>query len=73
MSSTHKIPYFFNPNTSSSTWERPAELTEGDVEELAGAHYLKQPEKIRASHLLIKHKDSRRPSSWKDVGGFSYN
>lgn len=23
-------------------------------------------EKIRASHLLIKHKDSRRPSSWKE-------
>jgi NIMA-interacting peptidyl-prolyl cis-trans isomerase 1 len=24
--------------------------------------------KIRASHLLIKHKDSRRPSSWREVG-----
>lgn len=23
--------------------------------------------KIRASHLLIKHKDSRRPSSWREV------
>jgi len=23
--------------------------------------------KIRASHLLVKHKDSRRPSSWKQV------
>jgi NIMA-interacting peptidyl-prolyl cis-trans isomerase 1 len=24
--------------------------------------------KIRASHLLVKHKDSRRPSSWREVG-----
>lgn len=24
--------------------------------------------KIRAAHLLVKHKDSRRPKSWKDVG-----
>jgi len=67
MSSTHKIPYFFNANTSSSTWERPSELTEDDVDELPGAHYLKQPEQIRASHLLIKHKESRRPSSWKEA------
>lgn len=25
------------------------------------------PDKVRASHLLIKHKDSRRPSSWKEA------
>jgi NIMA-interacting peptidyl-prolyl cis-trans isomerase 1 len=24
-------------------------------------------QKIRVSHLLIKHRDSRRPSSWKDA------
>lgn len=24
--------------------------------------------KIRASHLLVKHRDSRRPSSWREVG-----
>jgi len=23
--------------------------------------------KIRASHLLVKHKDSRRPRSWREV------
>jgi NIMA-interacting peptidyl-prolyl cis-trans isomerase 1 len=23
--------------------------------------------KIRAAHLLIKHQDSRRPSSWREV------
>ncbi|KAM7206148.1 peptidyl-prolyl cis-trans isomerase [Naviculisporaceae sp. PSN 640] len=26
-----------------------------------------QPGKIRAAHLLVKHKESRRPSSWKEA------
>ena len=26
----------------------------------------KDPNKIRAAHLLVKHKDSRRPSSWRE-------
>ena len=26
-------------------------------------------DKVRASHLLIKHKGSRRPASWKDPDG----
>ncbi|CAN6463643.1 unnamed protein product [Victoria cruziana] len=26
-------------------------------------------EKVRASHLLIKHQESRRPASWKDPDG----
>ncbi|GBG67417.1 hypothetical protein CBR_g552 [Chara braunii] len=25
--------------------------------------------KVRASHLLVKHQDSRRPASWKDPNG----
>ena len=25
-----------------------------------------KPAKVRASHLLVKHKDSRRPSSWRE-------
>jgi len=27
----------------------------------------KEANKIRAAHLLIKHKDSRRPSSWREA------
>ncbi|KAL6777439.1 PIN4 [Auxenochlorella protothecoides x Auxenochlorella symbiontica] len=25
------------------------------------------PDQVRASHLLVKHRDSRRPSSWKEA------
>ncbi|KAM0793306.1 hypothetical protein ACM66B_000765 [Microbotryomycetes sp. NB124-2] len=53
-------------------------MTDDQVRQLPGAHYLTgaaQPSsgsgggettKVRASHLLIKHNASRRPSSWKE-------
>ncbi|XP_002155257.1 peptidyl-prolyl cis-trans isomerase NIMA-interacting 1 isoform X1 [Hydra vulgaris] len=41
--------YYFNTETNESQWEKP------DNEEF----------QVRASHLLVKHKGSRRPSSWK--------
>lgn len=25
------------------------------------------PDQVRASHLLVKHRDARRPSSWKEA------
>jgi NIMA-interacting peptidyl-prolyl cis-trans isomerase 1 len=52
-------------------------LTELELLSLPGAHFLSNhptkpnpppaasSNKVRASHLLIKHKDSRRASSWK--------
>jgi len=64
MSSSHKVPYYFNTETKVSTWDPP--LSKDELRDLPGAHYLDQPAQIRASHLLIKHKESRRPSSWKD-------
>lgn len=67
MSSTHKVPYYFNVNTTASTWEPPRELSKDELCKLPGAHYLEQPGQIRASHLLIKYKESRRASSWKEV------
>jgi hypothetical protein len=39
-----------------SQWERPSEPCE--------------EEQVRASHILVKHKGSRRPSSWKTVRPF---
>lgn len=67
MSLTHKVPYYFNNETNSSTWDPP--LPDDEIRKLPGAQHLKQQQsnQIRASHLLIKHKDSRRPSSWKEV------
>jgi len=44
--------YYLNVHTKQSQWDMPTEPA------VAGAQ-------VRCSHLLIKHKDSRRPASWK--------
>nr|XP_057945111.1 peptidyl-prolyl cis-trans isomerase NIMA-interacting 1 [Doryrhamphus excisus] len=46
--------YYFNHTTNASQWERPV----GDC--------LGEPDKVRCSHLLVKHNQSRRPSSWRE-------
>ncbi|VDC04265.1 unnamed protein product [Peniophora sp. CBMAI 1063] len=73
MSNSRGLPYFFNTQTQQSSWEAPAELTKEQVEMLPGAHLLSggngggsKPSHVRASHLLVKHNGSRRPSSWKE-------
>nr|ALS04497.1 peptidyl-prolyl cis-trans isomerase NIMA-interacting 1 [Acartia pacifica] len=43
--------YFLNKHTNQSQWDKPTEPAVSQV---------------RASHLLVKHKDSRRPSSWRE-------
>ncbi|KAL4648762.1 peptidyl-prolyl cis-trans isomerase NIMA-interacting 1-like [Arapaima gigas] len=48
--------YYFNHITNASQWERPSAAGDGKGE----------PEKVRCSHLLVKHKESRRPSSWRE-------
>lgn len=77
MSRSKGLPYFFNRDTHESLWEKPDGLTDEDVSSLPGAELVQglppnptsnqRPERIRASHLLIKHSGSRRPSSWKEV------
>jgi len=74
MSNSKGIAYFFNNETKESSWEAPADLTEDMIKQLPGAQLLgakpsstAAPRKVRASHLLVKHSDSRRPSSWKDA------
>ncbi|CAI7638309.1 unnamed protein product [Penicillium glandicola] len=75
-SNSKNLPYYFNPSTKESRWEPPAET---DTEKLK--FYMAQnhtpaarPDasgegegKIRCSHLLVKHRDSRRPSSWREA------
>uniref|UniRef100_A0A8C9STY6 Peptidyl-prolyl cis-trans isomerase n=1 Tax=Scleropages formosus TaxID=113540 RepID=A0A8C9STY6_SCLFO len=46
--------YYFNHITNASQWERPSGDGKGE------------PEKVRCSHLLVKHNQSRRPSSWRE-------
>ena len=60
------MPYFFNTETQQSVWNPPEELTPEKIEKLPGAELLKVKE-VRASHILVKHSGSRRPSSWKEV------
>ncbi|KAG9019388.1 hypothetical protein FRB90_002898 [Tulasnella sp. 427] len=76
MSSSRRMPYFFNTETSESRWDPPSGLSDKDVASLPGAEYLKadsqaaakptSSSQARASHLLVKHRGSRRPSSWKE-------
>ncbi|WFD18022.1 peptidylprolyl isomerase [Malassezia caprae] len=71
-SNSRQLPYFFNAESRVSMWELPDGLSEEQARQLPGGHLLgeasqAQPAQVRASHLLVKHKDSRRPSSWREV------
>jgi NIMA-interacting peptidyl-prolyl cis-trans isomerase 1 len=76
LSNSRGVPYFFNTESQQSSWDSPAELTPEQIKQLPGAaEYLERgskassggrPTKVRASHLLVKHKGSRRPASWKE-------
>lgn len=78
-SNSKNLPYFFNAATKESRWEYPANT---DTEKLkaymeqnhsasAGPQAIGRGPgrdgKIRAAHLLVKHRDSRRPSSWRET------
>jgi NIMA-interacting peptidyl-prolyl cis-trans isomerase 1 len=52
MSKSRGQAYYFNTETGESLWEKPT----GPA----------KPQQVRASHLLVKHNQSRRPSSWKE-------
>ncbi|XP_066473637.1 peptidyl-prolyl cis-trans isomerase NIMA-interacting 1 [Tiliqua scincoides] len=49
--------YYFNHITNASQWERPT----GNSKNGQG-----EPAKVRCSHLLVKHNQSRRPASWRE-------
>ncbi|KAI0779025.1 rotamase-domain-containing protein [Trametes elegans] len=75
ISSSRGVPYFYNADTRESIWEAPPGLTQEEIAALPGAQYLpgahggadgERPAQVRASHLLVKHRGSRRPSSWKE-------
>ncbi|KAK1926824.1 putative transcriptional elongation regulator [Papiliotrema laurentii] len=78
-SKSRQMPYFYNPGTSESVWDPPAGLSPDQIARLPGAaQYLQGGQggqaqggaggragEVRASHILVKHAGSRRPSSWR--------
>jgi len=77
-SNSKNLPYYFNAAQQISKWEPPAGTNTEKLKGYMAAHHSAseiKPDatmngndgKIRASHLLVKHKDSRRPSSWREA------
>ncbi|XP_050626729.1 peptidyl-prolyl cis-trans isomerase NIMA-interacting 1 isoform X1 [Macaca thibetana thibetana] len=52
--------YYFNHITNASQWERPSGNSSS-----GGKNGQGEPARVRCSHLLVKHSQSRRPSSWR--------
>ena len=81
-SNSKNLPYYFNESQKQSRWEPPPGTDTEKLKAYMAEHHSQRelgPDaggpngntntgKIRASHLLVKHKDSRRPSSWREVG-----
>ena len=78
-SNSKNLPYYFNTSTKESRWEPPSGTDPTLIKAYMATHHSQslsinaphnsksQTEgKIRAAHLLVKHRDSRRPSSWKE-------
>ncbi|KAK1833584.1 protein kinase ssp1 [Podospora conica] len=73
-SNSKNLPYYFNAAEKNSRWEPPAG-TDTEKLKLYMARYHSSslvtepapPGKIRAAHLLVKHNQSRRASSWREA------
>ena len=75
-SNSKNLPYYFNASTKESRWEPPAQTDTETLKTYMAAKHSSAVApsggggstegKIRAAHLLIKHRESRRPSSWRE-------
>lgn len=69
-STSKNLPYYFNTQTRVSRWD-PPDGTDTEVLKLYMANNDSAANtsdgKIRASHLLVKHEESRRPESWREA------
>ena len=69
MSSSEDPPLLLQPGTAQWSRDPPAGLTQQQRDKLSGEEHSEsseasggvKPGQIRASHLLVKHRDSRRP------------
>ncbi|KAH7329520.1 hypothetical protein B0I35DRAFT_46642 [Stachybotrys elegans] len=81
-SNSKNLPYYFNAVDKVSRWEPPPGTDTEKLKHYMAANHSARvghpggsasaagnvPEgKIRAAHLLVKHRDSRRPSSWREA------
>lgn len=75
-SNSKNLPYYFNHKTHESRWEPPEDADTEKLRSYMSKHHTSLNHrvdgaagegKIRASHLLVKHRDSRRPSSWREA------
>jgi len=78
-SNSKNLPYYFNPQTKESRWEPPTETDSETLKHYMGQYHTANLRNdapatqqnvegnIRCAHLLVKHKDSRRPSSWREA------
>ncbi|XP_050176790.1 peptidyl-prolyl cis-trans isomerase NIMA-interacting 1 isoform X3 [Myiozetetes cayanensis] len=59
--------YYFNHLTNASQWERPHGSGSGSGlgSGSGSGSGRSEPGRVRCSHLLVKHNQSRRPSSWR--------
>lgn len=53
------LPYYLNIYTKESQWELPTEPAK-EIDPSKGQS------QVQCAHLLVKHRDSRRPSSWRE-------
>eukprot|EP00536_Pseudo-nitzschia_multiseries_P012333 jgi/Psemu1/208331/e_gw1.466.55.1 len=59
--------YYYNMDTGESMWETPVDDTIQNAEQVADQDApLSSPKEVRVLHILKKHKDSKRPSSWRN-------
>lgn len=57
------MSYYLNVHTKESQWDQPTEPAKkagGNASSSDG------PNEVQCLHLLVKHKGSRRPSSWRE-------
>jgi NIMA-interacting peptidyl-prolyl cis-trans isomerase 1 len=76
VSNSKNLPYYFNPDTKESRWEPPEGADAEKLKNFMASNHTSsisrpnlgdtQEDKIRCAHLLIKHRESRRPSSWRE-------
>lgn len=76
-SKSKNLPYYFNAATNESQWEPPRDADQEKLKRYMAENYSAsgplpagdggQSGKIRCAHLLVKHNQSRRPSSWKQA------